>query len=408
MNHDTTNRVNPPNWLLITFDQWRGDWLHQDWLNVPSILQIASQGWDIRRCYTSSPQCIPARASWITGLKPSQLGVTSNQVFTLPSDSPSFVRELKNSYGYHTRLIGKTHWTPHEKGVDLRDNISLLRDLGFDKAREIAGPRALGVLDCELTDVWREEGVLELYRDDLLRRYSNSVVHDTSPSPLPDHLYPDIWLGNVALEEINDLPKDSPWFFWISFPGPHEPFDVPISWRGFHGLIPPPEVRPDSLEKLDQYAPKGSVLSRKLQRWPDGIPLDSVSALRADYADHLHLLDSQVGKIMRGLEMNGFLENTAITICSDHGELLGDWGLLLKGCFLEGAIRSLFVHKPALARQGLRRLWKYDSRPYGLTEALWSAFYSIVDPGLGSFGRIVSSCDKCVKIEFEDESLFIK
>ena len=382
--------------------------MHQDWLNVPSIRKVASQGWDVRRCYTSSPQCIPARASWITGLRPSQLGVTSNQVFTLPSDSPSFVRQLKNLHGYHTRLIGKTHWTPHEKGVDLRHNEGLLCDLGFDRFREIAGPRALGVLDCELTDVWRKEGVLELYRNDLLRRYSDSIIHDTNPTPLPDHLYPDIWLGNVALQEIVDLPRDTPWFFWISFSGPHEPFDVPTSWRGFHGLIPSPELRPDSLEQLNKYAPRGSVLSRKLQRWPDGIPLASVSALRADYADHMHLLDAQVGRIMRSLELNGFLDNTAITICSDHGELLGDWGLLLKGCFLEGAIRSLFVHKPARARQGLMRLFKYEKRPFGLTEALWSAFYSIIDPSRGSFGSILRSNDKTVQIEFEDEIMLIE
>ena len=72
-------------------------------------------------------------------------------------------------------------------------------------------------------------------------------------------------------------------------------------------------------------------MSRKLQRWPDGIPLASVSALRADYADHMHLLDAQVGRIMQ-FEVNGFLDNTAITICSDHGEL-GGLGSSLKGCF---------------------------------------------------------------------------
>jgi len=70
---------------------------------------------------------------------------------------------LGNLYGYETRLVGKTHWTPHEKGVDLRNNADLLFKLGFDKAREIAGPRALGVLDCELTDIWKQEGVIELY-----------------------------------------------------------------------------------------------------------------------------------------------------------------------------------------------------------------------------------------------------
>lgn len=391
------------NWLLITFDQWRGDWLHQEWLHVPHIRAIASKGWDIRRCYTSSPQCIPARASWLTGLRPSQLGVTSNQPYYLPEDSPSFVRQLRDEYGYHTRLIGKTHWTPHEPGLNLRDNLELLNKLGFDCAREIAGPRALAVLDCELTDVWKSEGVLDLYRNDLKQRYLNGIVHNVKPTVLPEHLYPDIWLGNIALDEINLLPHHKPWFFWISFPGPHEPFDVPESWRGFHGEVPPPEKRPDSRLDLDKYAPLGSVLRRKIDRWPEGIPLDSVQALRTDYSDHLHLLDSQVGKIIGLLEDCNLLENTDITLCSDHGELLGDWGLLLKGCFLEGAVRSLFVHKSANSRVGLRRLWKYDMRPFGLTEALWSAFASVVQPDAGSFGNCLRSTPKNVTIEFENE-----
>ena len=119
------------------------------------------------------------------------------------------------------------------------------------------------------------------------------------------------------------------------------------------------------------------------------------------------MLDAQVGRIVRSLEINGFLDNTAITICSDHGELLGDWGLLLKGCFLEGAIRSLFVHKPANAKLGLQRFRRYRNRPFGLTEALWSAFYSIVEPDLGSFDKILRRNERRVQIEFEDEVMSI-
>ena len=144
------------NWLLISFDQWRGDWLLQPWLNLPNLKKMAVDGWDVRRCYTSSPQCIPARASWLTGLTPGELGVTTNQIYTVPIDAPSFVRDLRDNFGYHTVLVGKTHWTPHEPGVDLRNNLDHLMALGFNHVREIAGPRALSVLECELTDRWRE------------------------------------------------------------------------------------------------------------------------------------------------------------------------------------------------------------------------------------------------------------
>ena len=81
----------PQNWLLVSFDQWRGDWLDQPWLHLPNLKRMGQQGWNIPRCYTSSPQCVPARASWLTGMKPSELGVTTNCLYTVPANSPSFV-----------------------------------------------------------------------------------------------------------------------------------------------------------------------------------------------------------------------------------------------------------------------------------------------------------------------------
>ncbi len=402
------SRSRPQNWLLISFDQWRGDWLHQPWLHLPHLRRLAKQGWDVRRCYTSSPQCIPARASWLTGMTPGELGVTANALYTVPSDAPSFVRNLRDQHGYCTVLLGKTHWTPHEPGLDLRDSLPLMEKLGFDRVREIAGPRALAVVECELTDRWREAGVMEAYRDDLENRYRDGCVHTVRPSVLPDSLYPDLWLKRVALEEIAVLPQNRPWVLWVNFPGPHEPFDVPESWRGNHGLIPPPEPRPSDSNLLKQLAPEGSVLARKLQRWPDGIPPKALADLRSDYADHLHLLDVQVGELLTALDRREDSSLTAVTVCSDHGELLGDWGLLLKGCFLEGATRSLFLHRPPMGRSRLRQLWEPTRHAYGLTGSLWAAAAAVSEPELRSFGARLRRQSTEVLIEFEHERLELR
>ena len=398
----------PQNWLLISVDQWRGDWLHQEWLKLPCLRSLSSTGWDVRRCYTSSPQCIPARASWLTGLTPGELGVTANAIYTVPHDAPSFVRQLRDQYGYHTALVGKTHWTPHELDADLRDNQSLMESLGFERVREIAGPRALAVVDCELTDLWRAEGVLDAYRRDLDSRYDKGIVHSVWPSVLPDHLYPDLWLTGVAIDELKRLPPDKPWLLWVSYPGPHEPFDVPASWRGHHGQIPPPEERPSDPELLGQLAVPGSVLASKLDRWPDGIPDKALRSLRSDYADHLHLLDSQVGELIKALSSRSDFSNTAVTVCSDHGELLGDWGLLLKGCFLEGAIRSLFVHRPPGGRRGIRRWWQPARGAYGLTACLWDAAAAVSRPHHGSFGARLRGHPEDVLVEFASERLHLR
>lgn len=397
----------PQNWLLVSFDQWRGDWLHQPWLHLPVLRGVAKQGWDLRRCYTSSPQCVPARVSWLTGQTPTALGLTINRPYSVAADAPSFVRELKQRHGYRTVLVGKTHWTPHDQPGDLRDNLPLLRSLGFDHVREIAGPRAMQRMGCELGDLWREAGVFDAYCADLRDRYSQRCRHRVRPSVLPEELYPDLWLAGVALVELKALPDDQPWLLWVSFPGPHEPFDVPSAWSR-QRPIPDPEPRPQDPVVLHQLAPAGGVLADKLKQWPNGIPLAAVSALRQDYANHLELLDQQMGALLNALRQRPDAAQTAITVCSDHGELLGDWGLLLKGCFLEGAIRSLFMHRPPGGRHGPRRMWRSDQRPYGLTESLWAAKDAVAYPGRGSFGHHLRQMPPEVTIAFANEQVVLR
>ena len=102
--------------------------------------------------------------------------------------------------GWETALIGKTHWHPHTAGVDLRDKNELLEQLGFDKAVEIAGPRALAEVHCDLTDAWEDyqPGLQDRYREDLRERYHRGAPWRVRPSIPPHHLYPDIWVGEKA------------------------------------------------------------------------------------------------------------------------------------------------------------------------------------------------------------------
>ena len=58
--------------------------------------------------------------------------------------------------GWHTAVVGKTHWTSHFQTSDLRENKPLLKQLGFDQACEVAGPRALRRVTCDLTEAWRK------------------------------------------------------------------------------------------------------------------------------------------------------------------------------------------------------------------------------------------------------------
>lgn len=358
----------------------------------------------MNRCYTNSPQCVPARFSWITGLEPSQLGVTKNENITLPINAPSKMRELQEK-GWYTTIVGKTHWTTHNVAGDLRESKEHIKSLGFNDVIEIAGPRALQIIECELTDDWEREGYLKKQRDDLKKRYRSINIQEAWKSRktvLPNHLYPDIWITNQAKKQIKKLPNDKPWILWISYVGPHEPFDTPKPWRGSttDNELPRAIKEREWIEKL----PKNCELSIINEKWKGKITKEQTKEFRKDYADHLKLLDHQVEIILNQIEQRSDFERTAIALTSDHGEMLGDGGMLYKSTFLESSI-----HVPMIFRQpNGEKFRRAHKSPVNLTGTLTQILNSLEDGGKSKFIRQWADKEEGVIVEFGEERAFIQ
>lgn len=364
-NKDRTNLI------LITFDQWRGDWGDpmKPVTELKELKALAEEGLIIERCYTSSPQCVPARISWLTGMRPSESGVTYNRPLDLPGSAPSMIRELKD-LGWHTAIVGKTHWSNHNIECDLRENKKRLSDLGFIESREIAGPRALQKVKCDITDDWEKTGVYKAHIKDLAERYKNGcneAAWQVRESVLPNSLYPDIWIASKGIEMLQKMPTKKPWFLWISFVGPHEPFDTPKPWKGRNNNEQLPRVIKNNgwIDRLETTCETKKI--RDL--WKEKLKKEHTDALRLDYADHLQLLDDQLGKIIDIAKERTDYKNTAVAITSDHGEMLGDHEMLYKSTFLEPSVRVPFIYSPPQktnqSHKNIRLL-----KPIGLTELI--------------------------------------
>ena len=120
----------------------------------------------------------------------------------------------------------------HNHECDLRDNIEIMK-LGIRTIEEIGGPRALMRVRCNLTDEWEEEGYLQGYKESLFERYRTGDESDAwkvESTVLPIDLYPDVWLTEKAIMKIRTRDNQKPWIIWLSFIGPHEPFDMPEEW----------------------------------------------------------------------------------------------------------------------------------------------------------------------------------
>jgi choline-sulfatase len=336
--------VSRPNLLYVMTDQQRWDAMgcSGGWVETPALDRIAAEGVRFSNCVTNSPICEPARRSLATGLYPHNTGVWTNVTTTMPADTPTWMKALRDA-GYRTSLFGKTHLHPHEG--DLRDREHLVHAYGLDDVDEIGGPRASAIVGSHMTDAWREAGFLDAYRQDYRERFANKP-HVVRPSVLPLDLYADVWVGQRAREYLEAYDRDEPWFCWVSFGGPHEPWDTPKPWADKYEPedMPPPIPRPAE----DQPRPKGT-LDANLAR-PVLNPVfeeGEAQRMRADYAGNISLIDDQIGQILQAIEARGELDNTVIVFSSDHGEMNGDWGLIYKMNFLNGAVRiPLLVRTP--------------------------------------------------------------
>lgn len=325
----------PPNILLIMTDQQRWDALGcaGGWVQTPNIDRLAAEGVRFPNAYTNAPACVPARVSLALGRYPHNHRVWRNKRNTLSPDRRTWMAAIRDA-GYSTSVFGKTHL--HPQTGDLRDREHLVRAYGLDHVDEIAGPRASSRCRSNLTDLWEAAGVYDAYKRDLRDRLTGKPWV-ARPSPLPFELYPDVYVGRRAAAYLRRYAGEKPWFCWVSFGGPHEPWDAPEPYASrYEPAAMPPPVQPHR----DGHArPRGLLDARRPLAFEPG----DVARLRANYAGKVTLIDDQVGEILRVVEERGEWDRTVVAFVSDHGEMNGDHGLLYKNNFLNPAARVPFV-----------------------------------------------------------------
>ena len=287
--------------------------------------------------------CIPARRSLATGHYPHNTGIWRNRTTQLDPEAPNWIRAVREA-GYRTSLFGKTHL--NHAGHDLRTRAPLLTAQGIDDVYETVGPRQSARTLSHMTAEWESLGIWDAYQRDLAERFA-SKPHLVRPSPLGFEHYYDTHVGQKAKAYLEAYDRDQPWFCWVSFGGPHEPWDTPEPYFSHYDPEQMPPALSGDLRAGDR--PRGQ-LDALFARMPALTPAD-VAALRANYAGNVSLIDDQIGQLFSVIERRGEWQNTVVVLCSDHGEMNGDYGLIYKGNFLNSAVRvPLLVKGPAVAR----------------------------------------------------------
>lgn len=343
-----------PNILILMTDQQRADCLScagHPQLATPNMDRLAAEGVRFPRAVTNSPLCMPARASFISGLCVHNHNLWANAGELAAGDDSLFQR--LRAAGYTTAHIGKSHYYEH-RPMHLRDREDYMHARGFDYVHETTGPWATCACDSYLTDYWRDKGMLEAFRDDYAARREHrrdlGGGKDVWASPLPAADHMDSYVGRAACDYIGRYGGESPFALFVGFGGPHEPWDAPGEYAlMFDPADAPPPIAP---AEPGDWVPEAAAEWQRHGRVETMTELD-VRRLRANYYGKIALIDHWVGEVLAACERARVLDDLLVVFWSDHGEMAGDHQLLYKSRFFESALRiPLIVRWPGHAAEG--------------------------------------------------------
>ena len=339
--------ANQPNILWICTDQQRADTigaLGNKFVRTPHINALASQGTAFTSAYCQSPVCTPSRASFLTGRYPRTTRCRQNGQ-AIPSTEKLISRLLADA-GYTCGLAGKLHLATCANGV-----VEKRIDDGYKVFHWSHHPQP----------DWPENAYTQWLTqqgqtwDTLYKGQSTRYIKEGIPAEYSQTT----WCANMAIDFIKEQ-KGSPWFFSYNCFAPHHPFDPPADYLARYNPenLPTPKYKPNeansktTYQRLDSEFAHSDPNSYHVAAMTDH---DKQQVTAAYYA-MVDLIDYNVGRMVAALNETEQLNNTIVIFMSDHGEMLGDHGIYLKGPhFYEEAVRvPLIFSWPGQFKTGLK------------------------------------------------------
>lgn len=336
-----------PNILILCTDQQRLDSLGafgNEFVNTPVLDALARDGVSFGNCYVQSSVCAPSRASLMTGKYPRNHGLWANGVDIRPHER-LFTRALADR-GYDCALVGKFHLGSAQHG-----RVEPRIDDGFRIFRWAHDPyvRSTG----NSYHAWLEQnfpGVLD----------AALAAGEEAIDQVPVEQHFTHWVAEEAIEYITKTrAPDSPFCLLANFFDPHHAFAAPEEFRRQYDAdqLPPPVTYDGELtSKPPIYTEAAAASYNGAQRGYLDYSPEELKDAKAQYYAMVSLLDHEIGRILSALELAGLREETIIIFTSDHGELLGDHQLMLKGPMMyECSVKvPLIVRWPERGAAGVR------------------------------------------------------
>ena len=346
-----------PNILWICTDQQRYDTIHalnNPVIRTPNLDRLCAEGVAFTRAYSQSPICTPSRVSFLTGRYPSTVHVNRNGDAWFPTDKePGLITRTLHDVGYDCGLSGKLHLTAADGRVEpLPPDKYGYRVFKWSHHPQ---PEAFWPTPQHDYQQWLvDRGVDWNTAHDADARPEWAVMLDgkrLSRVGIAAEYHQTTWCAGEAINFMTEK-RDGPWLMSVNPFDPHPIFDPPLSYleRMDVDAMPLPLFRETELESQLRF--QAVEHQTQIPRSPHDY--DARRMVAAYYAE-IELIDDHVGRMLDALETSGQRENTLVIFTSDHGEMLGDHGLVWKGCrFYEGAVHvPLILSWPGHIQSGV-------------------------------------------------------
>ena len=380
--------MSKPNFLIFITDQQRFDhvgYAGNRVVRTSNIDSIAARGVAFSRFTVASPVCQPNRATLMTGRLPSLHGVRHNGI-PLDLKATTFVEVMRQA-GWRTALIGKSHlqnmvagpavhrreWSAAAPPPGLREAVpatagDYMQEVPTrwdDPNHKVATP-FYGFDHVELCDGHGDQTHGDWWNwlrargadPAKITGAANQLPGNTMKVPqawrtsVPEELYPTTYVAERTCDYLEARARDkSPFMVQCSFPDPHHPFTPPGKYWGMFdpAKMPLPAAweignakKPPHVARLLAERDAGT----RFDKAQAAFAIDEREAREAIALSYgmIAMIDDAIGRVLAKLDASGLAKDTIVVFTADHGDLMGDHQLLLKGAFAyRGLVQVPFV-----------------------------------------------------------------
>lgn len=303
-----------PNIVFLIQDQMQEQVLRESsGCIMPNLRALMADSINFRNAHTCNAICSPARASLMTGVLPHVHGMV-DCTHTVPAYRAEYDETLDmltralHDCDYHVSYFGKWH-------IERSNDLSKFGIDRFETEVQIPG-----------FHVTMEDRVV-LKNPGYTDKTVCGIFAESAECTEEHYIY------QKALADIEESRKgDKPFCTFISTYAPHDPYCVP---REVYDLYEHEQIElPASFD--DPMEDKPAVY-RRMRSALSPLNRDDFKEAKRCYYSYCTLVDIQIGKLMSYLKENGLYEDTLIVCTSDHGDMQGAHGMMMKSveCFEE-------------------------------------------------------------------------